>query len=410
MVRKATHPDDLPRTTELARRARDPAERYSEPFEYRLLRPDGEICWVMAAGRALFDETPEGPKAVRYVGTIRDITAEKRAIERLEQSEARLKLAIDAGRMGVWAGQSGGEWLEGSPELNRVLGYPEDTVRLSVAELRERYLPGEYERVQEAARQALADGQRRLEVEFKYARPDGEIRWLLLRAEITLDEAGVPSGAIGVLMDVTERRSAQERVELLAREVDHRANNLLTVALATVRLSTAPDAADLRDVIAGRIDALARAHALIADSKWHGADMRRLVAEELAPFRTDHNIAMEGSELAISGGAAQSLGMVLHELATNAAKYGALSNHGRVEVSWWPSREGGLHVRWLERGGPPVTPPKRRGFGTRVIERTVTDQLGGSAEVNWLPTGLECRLYIPPQRLSIGSPLAEAAR
>jgi PAS domain S-box-containing protein len=334
-----------------------------------------------------------------------DITAERQAQEAQRQTEAPLRAAVAAGRMAVWQLKAGAEAMSQSPELNRLLGDPDDA-HPGTMELRTRYLPGEYDRVQELARQAWERGERFFEAEFQYRRPDGEARWLLLRAEILVDADAAPTEAVGVLMDVTDRKAAEDRLRLLAGEVDHRANNLLTVALATVRLSRAESVDELRNVIVGRIDALARAHQLISMGKWEGADIRRLVEDELRPFRADGNAVASGPDLLISGAAAQSLAVILHELATNAAKYGALSAEtGRVEVTWRTSPEGGLNLRWTETGGPAALAPSRKGFGTRVIERTVVDQLHGQAELHWLKSGLDCVLYLPPQFLVAGAPL-----
>jgi PAS domain S-box-containing protein len=145
-----------------------------------------------------------------------------------------------------------------SPELNRMLGFPEDA-RPTMREFAKLNLPGELERVREMAQGALARGERYFEAEYQMRRTDGQARWLLVRAEL-IGGPGGPRGAIGVAMDITERRDAEERMKLLAREVDHRANNLLTVVQGTVQLSQAPSVEALKVVLAGRIAALGRAH------------------------------------------------------------------------------------------------------------------------------------------------------
>lgn len=183
--------------------------------------------------------------------------------------------------------------------------------------------------------------------------------------------------------DVHERRLAEEHREILSREVDHRARNLLSVVQAVLRLTPRGDPATHVEAVEGRIAALGRAHALLAEARWAGAELRDLAQEELAAYGgLGDRIALEGPSVALAPDAAQAFSMVLHELATNAAKYGALlAPEGRVRVTWLiEDRVNGdtLQLRWEETGGtPPGAAPPRRGFGSRLIEATVAGQLGG---------------------------------
>lgn len=392
-----THRQDQPRTRQQADRALNPQIRDDSPYEYRIVRPDGEVRWVKAHGRAIFAEGPEGPRAVRYVGTLEDITAAKRIEEELQRSRSRLALAIDAGRMAVWTIDSDTEEFVRTPELNRVLGFPDDA-RPTLEDIRARYAPGELARIQAQVQAALQRGDSAFETEFRYIWPNGELRWLLLRAEISFTSVGTPLAVIGVVIDLTERKDAEERLKLLAREVDHRANNLLTVVQATVALTRAPDAAALKQILTGRISALAHAHQLLSQARWEGADLRRMVEEELRPFQFGEGgrVRLDGPAVALQPQAAQSVAMALHELATNAAKYGALSRpEGQVEVIWCG---GGAHeplvITWTERGGPPVSRPTGRGLGMTVVERAVGGALQGSARFDWRPDGLVCELRL----------------
>ncbi|MFC3077360.1 PAS domain-containing protein [Phenylobacterium terrae] len=397
IIAAVTHRQDYPRTVEQVRRALDPAIRDDSSYEYRIVRPDGEVRWVKAHGVAIFAEGPDGPKAVRYVGTFEDVTEQKRVEDELRRSRARLTLAIDAGRMAVWSIDAESEDFVRTPELNRVLGFPDDA-RPTLDDIRARYAPGELDRIRAEVQNALARGDRFFEIEFRFIWPNGELRWLLLRAEISFNAAGAPLGAIGVIIDITERKEAEERLKLLAREVDHRANNLLTVVQATVALTRAPSAKALKEILTGRISALAHAHQLLAQARWEGADLRKLVEEELRPFELGQGrrIKLSGPTIALRPQAAQSVAMAMHELATNAAKYGALSApQGQVEVAW---RGGGerepLKLVWIERGGPPVAQPAGRGLGMTVVERAVGGGLQGSARFDWRPDGLVCELTL----------------
>ncbi|HEY8616314.1 PAS domain-containing protein [Phenylobacterium sp.] len=395
-VRGITHPDDLLWTGPQSQRALDPEIRDDSPYEYRIITPACDERWVLARGRAVFQERDGKPVATRYVGTLQDITSRKQAEAALAASEARLRLAVEAGRMAVWQADAATGALTNSPELNRILGLPEDA-QPTLEEVNGRYAPGELDRVRGLAQAALGRGERFIEAEFQYRWPNGEIRWLLIRAEFLLGPNGQPRTAIGVVLDVTERKHGEERLKLLAREVDHRANNLLAVVQGTVSLSRADDTKALKEVIVGRINALARAHQLLADARWEGADLRTLVEEELLAFSLGEagRVAIQGQDVALPPAAAQAIAMALHELATNAAKYGALSvPTGRVRVGW--TREAGpLVIRWEEIGGPPVSPPRRRGLGTNMLQRALEGPLRGRTRMDWRPEGVVCELELP---------------
>lgn len=400
MVAAVTHPEDFPHTSAQAQRALDPLVRDESPYEYRLKLADGQVRWVVANARAVFETVDGKTVATRYVGTLQDITARKQAEIERDEGAARLELAIDAGRMAVWQidPQRG---VPPSPELNRIMGFP-DNARPSMAAFNALYLPGEQERVRQVAQDALARGERRFEVEYRVRRVDGAVRWLMARAELLLDLQGTPRSAIGVVMDITERKDSEERLRLLAREVDHRANNLLTVVLSTVQLSQAPTVQALKEVLTGRIAALGRAHQLLSEARWEGADLRRLVEEELLAFSLGEasRVTIEGPDVALAPAAAQALAMALHELATNAAKYGSLSKpEGRVAVSWTRAAGGPLNLRWAESGGPVVATPSRRGLGTAMLGRALAGPMGGTSRLDWRPEGLVCELQLSGEAL-----------
>jgi PAS domain S-box-containing protein len=392
-----THPEDFPRTSAQAARALDPQVRDHSPYEYRIIRPSGEVRWVSAFGEAIFESQPDGTvRAVRYVGTLLDITERRQAEDQLRNSEAELRLSLRVGRMAAWRVDGKGR-LSASPELNLLVGLPPDA-RPTFEELAEHYLPGELDRIRAEADAARKSGQRHFEIEYRFRRMDGMVRWFYARAEALVGENGEPDGVIGIVGDITERKADEERLQVLAREVDHRANNLLTVVEAVIALSRAEDIAAMREVISGRIHALARAHQLLSDSRWTGANLRRLVEEELTPFGLTGSTSpfiIEGPSVGLSPAAAQALAMVLHELATNAVKHGALgAPTGRVAVTWTAAADGRLQLVWAERGGPRVTAPARRGFGTNLIERAFGGILQGEARLQWPPEGLTCEISL----------------
>lgn len=200
-----------------------------------------------------------------------------------------------------------------------------------------------------------------------------------------------------------ELRGSEARAHLLAHEVDHRAKNMLAVVQAIVHMSRGEDTAAFRQTIEGRVTALARAHSLLSESRWEGADLGRLVDEELAPYRreTGTRIEIDGPSLALGHAAAQSLAMALHELATNALKHGALGlPDGRLHVAWRTEPGTGLVLRWRESGGARTVPPERRGLGMNVIQRSVRDQLRGSVAFDWLEAGLLCEIRVPAEQLA----------
>jgi two-component sensor histidine kinase len=206
--------------------------------------------------------------------------------------------------------------------------------------------------------------------------------------------------------DVTEKEETEQRLKLVVQEVDHRANNLLAVLQSIATLTKGEDAEDLRRNILGRIHALARAHQLLSKARWGGADLQHLIEEELLPYALGNRerVRIHGPAMDLSPAEAQALAIGLHELATNAAKYGALSAPGgRIEVSWDRDPDGARHIRWQEEGGPKVTPPVRKGFGTRVLERTL-QAARGRTQLSWRPEGLVCEFDLPPESPEAGSP------
>jgi PAS domain S-box-containing protein len=206
------------------------------------------------------------------------------------------------------------------------------------------------------------------------------------------DAGGKIVGASKIARDVTEQKRNQDQLATLAKEAEHRSRNLLANVQAAVNLSQSDTAHGLKQAIEGRIQALANVHSLFVQSRWIGAELSAIVRQELAPYfkENEARVRIDGPEVLLPPDGAQAIAVIVHELATNAAKYGALSaTTGQVELKWSHAADGWVILRWTETGGPPVKEPAHRGFGTRVVESMI-GQLKGKASFDWREAGLEC--------------------
>jgi PAS domain S-box-containing protein len=230
------------------------------------------------------------------------------------------------------------------------------------------------------------------ELEEAIATGDGQIRvWLSTKAPLR-NANGEVTGLVGVSVEITERKHAEDRLRLLVHELNHRVKNTLAIVHAIAIQTLRGAEPDLRLGFEGRLGALGAAHDVLTQEYWAGADLHDIVAGVLAPYGgLDHDrFRISGSPVRLLPQAAVALSMALHELATNALKYGALSqDDGTVDVHWKIGEERFCLV-WAEHGGPPVTPPTRRGFGSRLIERSLARDLGGSTRLSFAPDGVVC--------------------
>jgi len=396
MVRAATHPADLPSNTAQAQRALDPQVKERAPFEYRILRADtGALRWVVVHGEPIFATTPDGPVAVRYVGTVQDITERKEVEQALRDSELRQRLAIDAARMAVWEFDAATGRLTASAELNRMFGMPADA-HPTIDDLRAAYGPGEREKVQEAAQAALERGDKHFEAEFRCRRPDGNLYWLMLRAEVMFAPDGSFERVIGVLMDIDDSKRSQERQTLLLRELNHRVKNSLSVvqSLATQSFRKGNASPAALTAFRDRLSALARANDVLFHQEWTAFSLAELVQDIIDPYDDgDGRFDLEGADITLPPRLNVPLALTLHELCTNAAKYGALSaGDGQVRIEWTANADG-LELTWIERGGPAVATPIEPGFGARLISNILAVELG-RVELDPQPEGMRCRMFI----------------
>ncbi len=229
-------------------------------------------------------------------------------------------------------------------------------------------------------------------------RPDGSRIPFIPFPTPLFDDTGDLVGAVNVLVDISERKKAEEQLRLMAREIDHRSRNLAATVHALIDMTTADSVPEYVVRLKGRLSALSRTQSLLAEGRWSGADLRRLVEVETAPYRADDatRVRATGPRVLLPESMAQALSMTLHEMGTNAVKHGALSvPAGFVALDWRHGPDGTLFLRWAEYGGPPVQPPARRGFGTRLIETAIRGQLGGDLRVAWNPAGLICNISVP---------------
>ena len=310
---------------------------------------------------------------------------------RLLESEQRRTLALAAGNMGSWEWdipRGTFSWDEGQ---YRIFGIDPECGTPGLDTLKSLVHPEDWSKLS-AALSGISAAPGSFQVEFRVRRPSDEIRWCIGAAASTEVANDGTLRAGGVTFDITDRKEAEERQVLLVREVDHRARNALAVAQSIVGLTRAPTIEGYIAAVQGRIAALARTHTLLAESRWQGADFRKLIEEEMAPFcgpKTDR-CGISGPSVSLNPAIAQSLALVVHELATNAAKYGALSvPSGRVAISWESDRKN-LTVNWVESGGPAGKPPERQGFGTQIMKATIERQLRGTLHQEWRPSGLRC--------------------
>jgi PAS domain S-box-containing protein len=316
------------------------------------------------------------------------------------QSEEQLRLATDAAEIGMWDVDNVTNTLFWPPRVKAMFGISPD-VPVSMADFYAGLHPDDRQATTEAYT-AACDPQKRALYDVEYrtvGKEDGVVRWVAAKGRGIFDEEDKCVRVVGTAMEITTRKEAEQRQDLLAREVDHRARNALAVVQSIVRLTRANSVDGYVMAVEGRIKALARAHALLSDSRWSGADLATLVAEELAPYRLGdpQKVQIGGPSISLQPHTAQALALALHELATNAAKHGALSSmSGKVMITW-KSGPDSLVLHWNETGGPRIAPPPSRSFGLNVIRASIENQLSGKVTIDWAPEGIRCTLSIPQQ-------------
>ena len=393
-IARVTHPADLPRTSALAQRALDPAIREKTPYRYRIVRADnGQVRWMLAHGEAVFDpENPLAP-AVHYIGTLQDITDQHEAEQQLIESESRLRLAVEAGRMAVWELDLERNHLTPSPELNVLFGFSANA-HPSVEEINDRYAPGERERLASEGAEITARGETEIQTTIKQIWPDNSEHWFLLRAKLAAPTEAIARRVIGVVIDITAQKLAEERAELIAREMQHRVKNVLTVAqsLAMQTLGRVPATAAAAQAFVGRLRALSAATQSVS-ANHEVIDLGSLIEGVIEPYRQGDppGFQLEGPIVLLPQAKATGLAMCLHELCTNAVKYGALSvPDGKIKIDW-QVESNKVQLIWTEIGGPEVR-TSGKGFGTTLLRRGALG--AGSVDLSMPPSGVICTIRL----------------
>jgi PAS domain S-box-containing protein len=392
-MRALRHPEDAAKVVDGYRASVARGEDIYE-VEYRIVREDGEIRWIFGRGRTVRDASG---KPVRYSGVDIDVTERHRAHEALRQSDERFSKAFHSASHSMSITTlAEGRYLDLNVAAEEASGLPRaQVIGRTVKELGFYEDPAQFTHL----RELLKQHGHFTNFEANLRGRGGMRTYLLSGAVIELrGEACLLTSAI----DITARKQAEEHVRLLMHEVNHRANNLLAVVQAIAHETA--DGADPKNFVKRlnqRLSALAVSNRLLVSGKWQGADMAALARSQLSPFvdPCGPRVILDGPAAQLKPAAVQAVGMALHELATNAGKYGALSTaHGMVRIEW--RRDGDVEtgrfvLSWSERGGPMVEPLQRRGFGHTVIVRMIEESLGAKAALDFAPAGVNWHMSGP---------------
>ena len=391
-----THPDDLEADLDYVRKLLE-GQADSYMMDKRYIRKDESVVWANLTVACV--RNSEG-KINYFVSVIEDISNRKAAEDALRETADRVRLALVAGGLGAWELDLATHIAHGDDRTRIIFG----TANAAITE--EEYLSLIHDDDLATVRSALAqaadpEGDGHFQFEYRIRRQnDGVERWMNSRGQAIFQNRR-PVRMIGVTYDMTERKRAEDHIQLLMREVNHRSKNLLTVVQAVARQTARKsDPATFVARLSERIDGLAASQDLLVKNLWQGVDVADLVAAQLSHFKDliGTRVLLRGGPAHLTPAAAQGLGMALHELATNAAKYGALSNaSGRVKINWRVVAQDipEFSISWIEEGGPAVTVPTRSGFGQLVIGRMAEAAVSGTAEIDYRESGFFWKLTGP---------------
>jgi two-component system CheB/CheR fusion protein len=364
-------------------------------------RQDGRTLAIDVSCSAIVDAAGQ---VVSGAAIARDVS-ERRMVERaLRQSELRLTAILEQTSMGLAQTDVRGRFELVNPRFCEIVGREaRELYRMRVQDV---IHPEDLHKSVEVVRRLLVEHSH-FDIELRFVRPDGSVVWTRHSITAMRDSDRKPRHLISAVLDISQQKQAARHVELMLDELNHRVKNTLATvqAIAMQTLVKAPDLESFRIAFNARLMALSKTHNLLAADAWTGARLRDIVANELAPFRRgdsesgSERVRILGDEVLLSTKHALALSMAIHELATNASKYGALSASGGCVVVRWQVHAGmpcdRLHLEWTESGGPPVTPPERRGFGTRLITEGLAFELNGEATLAYEKTGVSCVIEVP---------------
>ncbi|KTS34230.1 histidine kinase [Methylobacterium indicum] len=398
-----TDPGDVARIREAVR------DRRQIELDLLNYRKNGETFWNRLLIAPVFDD--ESGEMNFFFASQFDVTLERERLVRLQQdrdaleaaferrtaalsdSERRLRFVLKAGRMGTCTVDLQSGYTVASDGCKAIFGRRADET-FQYADLLAMIHPDDIERMQ-ATLAASVDAKADYEVEYRVDMPSGEVRWVEVRGQPFYAPDGTPLSMVCVSLDITDRKRLEEHRAFLARELDHRVKNTLATvqSITNQTLRTASSMAEAQERIGARLKSLASAHDVLTREKWDGATIAEIVVSALAPFTQTgvSRIRTGGPDVRLPPRSALALSMALHELATNAVKYGALSNDaGHVRFDWdiVGGTPGRLWLRWEEFNGPAIASPERQGFGSRLIQRTLATELAGKVEMDFRPTGL----------------------
>lgn len=364
-----------------------------QPFdvEVAMRRPDGVVRWQRIA--SIPRPQPDG--RVLWDGLQIDVTDRRRMASELEEQRRRVEIAVEATDLGFWEVDLRSDTLTWSDRNRRLFGLSRQSpVTLPI--YMDLVAEEDREQVRESFRRAR-DGDGDFSAEYRIVTPADDIRWVLSRGRVISDDQG-PRLMVGTSLDVTERRASDERRNLLTGELSHRAKNFISVVASivgqTARGMTSVE--KFTEVLMGRLHSMAASQDLLTATGGHAVELSGVIEKALAPFdldRFDLDATLGGDR--IESTVAVGMGLLLHEMATNATKYGALSNAGgRVIIRRAPADEDRVAFEWRESGGPPVTPTDNKGFGTRLLQQVLRNQ-GGAVKFEFEPAGFHAHVECP---------------
>lgn len=347
--------------------------------------------WMDLDYSPVLDEsgTPAGVIAI-VVETTDKVLTERRLVE----SESRLRALVNASSDVIY--RMSPDWKEMRQLDGRSL--LTDTDAPSLAWMDDYLLPEDKPEIQAIIDKAIAQ-KSPFQAEHRVRQADGSIGWTFSRAVPILDDLGGIVEWFGAATDVTERNRTNQHLRLVVNELNHRVKNTLAMvqAIAARTFRNPSDLASARRDFEARLVALAQANDLLTGERWAGASLYSAIAQAVQPHQHDvGRLILRGADIKISPKTALALSLAMHELSTNAIKYGAWSNEsGAVQIDWSVNGDGVLHLEWRERGGPPVQPPEQMGFGSRLIQRGLAGELGGKVTLGFDPAGVRCTIEAP---------------